>query len=580
MDDERQTPAAELSDNALRVLKARYLRRDMARHVVESPEEMFERVAKGVAEAEYLAGGPTGARDTAERFHRMLASLDFLPNSPTLMNAGTVLGQLSACFVLPVEDPIEDIFEAVKRMAIIQRSGGGTGFSFSELRPRGDVVGSTGGQSSGPVSFMKVFDCVTQQVQQGGKRRGANMGVLRCDHPDILEFIEAKREQDVLSNFNISIAATDAFMRAVRDGERYALIHPRTAREVDRLDAREVFEAATDAAWRTGDPGLIFWDAVQRGNPLPQQGPIEATNPCGEIPLYPYESCNLGSINLAHMVERDGGATRIDWNRLRRTASEGVRFLDDVIEINRYPVSDLERMAHANRKIGLGVMGFAELLIQLGVSYDSDEAERLGEEVMRVVDDEARRASEALARERGVFPNWRGSRHEAEGLRVRNATRTAIAPTGTISILAGTSASIEPLFALAYRRKAAIEEGTLYEVNPVFVEIVRHLGLDVDAWVAKVREHGRLGAIDDVSDDLKRRFTTALEVPPERHLRIQAAFQKHCDNSVSKTINLPQDASPEDVGRIYRHAWELGLKGVTIFRYGSKGTQVLELGTR
>ena len=409
-------------------------------------------MATAVADGERLLGNAGEAEYWREAFLRLMSTLDFLPNSPTLMNAGTALGQLSACFVLPVEDTMAGIFEAIKQMALIQQTGGGTGFSFSRLRPRGDIVASTGGDAAGPVSFMKGFDCATKHITQGGKRRGADMGVLRVDHPDILEFVEAKLDGTSLQNFNISVGMTDAFMAAIQQDRSYDLIHPRTGRPVGRLRAAEVFERIANAAWHTGDPGLLFLETINRASPTPHVGAIEATNPCGEVPLLPFESCNLGSLNLAHMVRCDGPRDDVDWERLRATARVAVRFLDDVIEVNRYPLPQVQRATLANRKIGLGVMGFAELLIRLGVSYDSDEAVQLAGQVMKVVTEEAYRASCQLAQERGVFPNWKGSTYESQGVQIRNATRTAVAPTGTISIIANTSSSIEPLFALAYRR--------------------------------------------------------------------------------------------------------------------------------
>jgi len=567
-----------LSPNARRVLEARYLRRDAERRLVETPEELFARVARAIAEAELLLGTAEKARRWEEVFYELLISRDFLPNSPTLMNAGTPLGQLSACFVLPVGDTMEEIFEAVKQMALVQRTGGGTGFSFSRLRPKGDVVASTGGEASGPVSFMKIFDSATEHIKQGGKRRGANMGVLRVDHPDILEFITAKRDERTLQNFNISVAVTDAFMEAVRRDQEYELINPRTGRVVRRMSARSVFEEIVRAAWQTGDPGLLFLDAINRANPTPHLGAIEATNPCGEVPLLPYESCNLGSINLAHMLREREGRVEVDWEKLRATVRKAVRFLDDVIEVNRYPIPEIERRTRGNRKIGLGVMGFAELLIRLGIPYDSDEAAALAEQLMRTIAEEALATSAELAEERGVFPNWKGSVHEARNRRLRNATLTAIAPTGTISIIADTSASIEPLFALAYRRTHVLGGQTLYEVNPLLLEYLDRYGLNAEDVLDAVLARGRLREVAQVPEELKRLFVTALEIPPDRHLHIQAAFQRAVDNSVSKTINLPEEAPVEDVARAYWRAWELGLKGITIYRYGSKSAQVLELG--
>ncbi|RMF85392.1 MAG: adenosylcobalamin-dependent ribonucleoside-diphosphate reductase, partial [Nitrospinota bacterium] len=404
-----------LSPNGLRVLEARYLRRDAHHRIIETPEQLFERIAYAIAYAELLFGNVSQATYWHDTFYHLFTSLDFLPNSPTLMNAGTPLGQLSACFVLPVEDTMEGIFEAVKQMALVQRTGGGTGFSFSRLRPRGDIVSSTGGEASGPVSFMKIFDCATENIKQGGKRRGANMGVLRVDHPDILDFIQAKLNETTLQNFNLSVGVTDAFMEAVRRDQDYRLLHPRTGQERGRLRAQQVFQAIVDAAWHTGDPGLLFLDTINRANPTPHLGPIEATNPCGEIPLLAYESCNLGSINLAHMLRVQNGQTVIDWEKLCSTVQQAVRCLDNIIEVNRYPFPEIEQMTRGNRKIGLGVMGFAEMLIRLGISYDSDEAVTLAGRLMRVIAEEAKKASQQLAEERGVFPHWPGSAYEGQG---------------------------------------------------------------------------------------------------------------------------------------------------------------------
>jgi len=568
----------KLSNNGLRVLEARYLQRDRQRRITETPEQLFDCVASAIAHAELLFGNGQKADYWWDRFNRLLTSLDFLPNSPTLMNAGKTMGQLSACFVLPVEDSMEDIFEAVKLMALVQRTGGGTGFSFSKLRPKGDLVASTSGEASGPVSFMKIFDCATENIKQGGKRRGANMGVLRVDHPDILEFITAKRDETILPNFNISVGVTDSFMQDVEEGREYDLIHPQAGRSVGTLRAKQVFEAIVEAAWRTGDPGLLFLDTINHANPTPHLGRLEATNPCGEVPLLPYESCNLGSINLARMVREHNGRTAIDWEKLRRTTRDATHFLDDVIEVSKYPISEIEKITLGNRKIGLGVMGFAEMLIRLGVSYDSDEAVEVAEQIMRFIAAEALKESQALAAERGVFANWKGSTYQAQGVKVRNATRTAIAPTGTISIIADTTASIEPLFALAYKRTNILNGETFYEINPLFLEYLERYGLKAEGIVKEALEKGWLKEVKSVPDELRKLFVTALEIPPDRHLQIQAAFQRYVDNSVSKTINLPSNATAQDVARIYWRAWKLGLKGITIYRYGSKPAQVLELG--
>jgi ribonucleoside-diphosphate reductase alpha chain len=563
--------ALDLSPNARRVLEARYLRRDAERRVIETPEQMFERVAGAVAKAERDVRSVQGPGYWAERFGELLATLAFLPNSPTLMNAGTALGQLSACFVLPVHDSMESIFDAVRNMALVQRTGGGTGFSFSHLRPRGSVVASTGGEASGPVSFMKIFDCATENIKQGGRRRGANMGVLGVDHPDILEFVRAKRDPSVLQNFNTSVAVTDAFMDAVRHDRSHELVDPQTGRVGGRVRAREVFHDIVQAAWEVGDPGLLFADTIERGNPTPHLGRLEATNPCGEIPLLPYESCNLGSVNLARVLAGEGAATAIDFERLESVVRDAVRFLDDVIEVNRYPIAEIERATRATRKIGLGVMGFAEMLIRLGIPYDSDEAGRLADRVMRCIRRTARRASIALAEERGTYP-------EARGRRPRHATVTAIAPTGTISILAGTTAGIEPLFALAYRRRHVLGDASLHEITPLLRELLEQHEVDPGGVLAELLPHGRLADSARVPESLRRAFVTALEISPARHLAVQAAFQRWVDNSVSKTINLPVTATPQDVEWAYWHAWELGLKGITIYRYGSRASQVLELG--
>jgi ribonucleoside-diphosphate reductase alpha chain len=568
----------ELSQNAIRVLEARYLRRDNKRRIIETPEELFERVAKGVAYAELLLGKPKDVGYWEEEFLKMLTSLDFLPNSPTLMNAGTPLGQLSACFVLPVEDTMEDIFEAIKQMALIQRTGGGTGFSFSRLRPKGSVVASTGGESSGPVSFMKIFDCATEHIKQGGKRRGANMGVLRVDHPDIMEFITAKLEEGVLRNFNLSVGITDAFMKALRKDDEYELVHPTTKEVTGRLKARHVFDTMAESAWASGDPGLLFLDTINKNHPLKNVGDIETTNPCGELPLLPYESCNLASINLSRMVEEKDGETKILWGKLKDTVQKGVRFLDNVIEVNNFPLPQVEEVTKKNRKIGLGVMGFAEMLIKLGVPYNSEEAINLAERVMSFIYEEATRTSMKLAEERGVFPNWERSTYFKEGRKIRNATVTSIAPTGTISIIAGTTSSIEPMFAVAYRRSHVLEGQPLVEVNPVFLEYIKRNGFYSDELVEELLEKGNLKNIRRMPEAVKMIFVTALEIPYEHHVRIQAAFQKYVDNSVSKTINMPEEATVEDVKRAYILAYELGCKGITIFRYKSKREQVLELG--
>ncbi|MGA2712524.1 MAG: adenosylcobalamin-dependent ribonucleoside-diphosphate reductase [Bryobacteraceae bacterium] len=565
--------APTVSENGLRVLTARYLRRDGRGQVVETPDQLFERVARAVSDAELIHGTAADARRWEARFHSMIAALDFLPNSPTLMNAGTPLGQLSACFVLPIEDTMESIFGTLRDAALIQRTGGGTGFSFSRLRPAGDLVHTTGGASSGPVSFMRIYDCATENIKLGGRRRGANMGVLRVDHPDIEEFIRAKRDGVSLRNFNISVGITDAFMQAVESGKDWALRHPAKGCELRRLSARRLFDEICEAAWATGDPGLIFLDTIARANPVPASGAIEATNPCGELPLLPYEACNLGSINLTHFIRQAGSAPAVDWERLREQTWDAVRFLDDVISVNRFPLEEVARATLANRRIGLGVMGFAELCILLGISYAGERAVQLASELMGFIAREAGLASVELAEERGVFPNWGESVYAVSQLRRRNATQTSIAPTGTISIIAGTSSGIEPLFALAYRRQHVLGEQTLVELNPLLVRHCGQLGGNAKETLDSVSSSGRLK-----SGDPERLFITALEIPPEQHVRIQAAFQQHVDNAVSKTVNLPEDATPEEVARVYRLAHQLGCKGVTVFRYGSKTEATLQLG--
>jgi ribonucleoside-diphosphate reductase alpha chain len=568
----------DLSQNAVKVLEARYLRRDNERKIIETPEELFQRVAKCVASAELLFGKPKDVGYWEEEFFDMMTSLDFLPNSPTLMNAGTPMGQLSACFVLPVEDTMEDIFEAVKQMALVQRTGGGTGFSFSKLRPRGSVVASTGGESSGPVSFMKIFDCATEHIKQGGKRRGANMGVLRVDHPDVMEFIKAKLEEGVLRNFNVSVGITGAFLEALKKDSEYELIHPGTREVTGKLKAKDVFDTIGESAWASGDPGLLFLDTINKEHPLSNLGEIEATNPCGELPLLPYESCNLASINLSHMVEEKGSNAGVGWEKLNQIVHKAVRFLDNVIEINNFPLPQVEAITKNNRKIGLGVMGFAEMLIKLGIPYDSEEAIEVAEKIMSSIHQEATKTSMKLGEERGVFPNWGKSTYLKQGKKMRNATVTSIAPTGTISIIAGTTSSIEPMFAVAYKRSHVLEGKTLVEINPVFLEYSRRNGFYSDELIEELPGKGTLKNVDGIPEEVKRIFVTALDIHYEQHLRMQAAFQKHVDNSVSKTINMPKEATVEDVKKSYTLAYELGCKGITIFRYGSKREQVLELG--
>jgi len=698
----------KLSLNAVEVLKRRYLLKNELGEVIETPSQMFERVAKAIARAELNYGkSKDRVKEIERRFYLLMRNLEFLPNSPTLMNAGTELGQLAACFVLPVEDSIEGIFGAVKNMAKIHQSGGGTGFSFSRLRPKEDVVKSTGGVASGPVSFMRVFDVATDVIKQGGKRRGANMGILNAEHPDILGFIRAK-ERGEFANFNTSVAVTDEFMHAVERNDEYGLVNPRTKEEVRKINAREVFNEIVTYAWKTGDPGIVFMDEINRHNPIPVIGKIEATNPCvtadtwvmtaegprqieelidkkfvaivngeewesseegffetgvkpvyklktaegfelrltadhpvmkveritryrvvtqwsnagdlkpgdkikmnrerfvasveevvpdgiekvydvqipginafdangfvvhncGEQPLLPYDSCNLGSINVSKFVKNGDG--EIDWERLREVIWISVRFLDDVIEVNRYPLPEIEKMTKANRKIGLGIMGFAELLIKLGVAYDSKDALSVGEKLMQFITNEARQCSAQLGLERGSFPNFELSIWNSKYEAMRNATVTTIAPTGTISIIAGCSSGIEPIFAVAFVRNVM---GGMLEINKLFEEIAKERGFYSKELITEIAKCGSIQDIEGVPGDVKRIFVTALDISPEWHVRMQAAFQKYTDNAVSKTVNLPSDATWGDVKRVFLLAYKLKCKGITIYRYGSK-EQVLSL---
>lgn len=565
--------APKLTVNAIEVLEKRYLLRNERGEMIETPTKMFWRVAVAVASAETMYGGDVDAK--AKEFFKIMSRLEFLPNSPTLFNAGTDTNfGLSACYVLPVEDSLEGIFTSLKNMALIEQSGGGVGFDFSELRPAGDVVKTTMGVASGPVSFMKIFDAATEVIKAGGRRRGAMMAVLRVDHPDMLEFITAKAQPGVLTNFNISVAVTDAFMEAVKNNQDYNLINPRTKLVAKTLSARYVWERLIYNAWRSGDPGVIFIDEVNRHNPTPSVGVINSTNPCGEQPLLPYESCNLGSINLSKMLQEDN---TIDWDKLRRTIHTAVRFLDNVIDINPYPLKETEAITRANRKIGLGVMGFSDLLIFMGAPYDSEKAVEIGESIAKFVTEEAGKASEQLGLERGSFTNFEKSIWKGRYVARRNATTTTIAPTGTISIISGCSSGIEPLFAVAFMRH--VLDGTrLFELHPIFERMAKEKGFYSSEVLKKIVRRGNLRDIKGVPDDVRGVFVTAHEIAPAWHLKMQAAFQKFTENAVSKTVNLPEDASLNDVEEVFMLAYKLDCKGVTVYRYGSKGEQVLNLG--
>jgi ribonucleoside-diphosphate reductase alpha chain len=570
----------KLSDNALRVLERRYLTKDGEGRVIETPQELFRRVAKHIASAELIYNPKADASPYEETFYQLMESLEFLPNSPTLMNAGHELGQLSACFVLPIKDSMESIFDAVKYTALIHKSGGGTGFSFSRLRPERDRVGSTGGIASGPVSFMRVFDTTTDVIKQGGMRRGANMAILNVEHPDILKFIEAKDDSETLTNFNLSVAVTDEFMKAVEKSTDYNLVNPRTGEVMDKLNAKKVFDKIVDMAWRTGDPGVVFIDEINKHNPTPELGKIESTNPCGEQPLLPFESCNLGSINLSKTVADKDGQPYIDYDKLSQTVKLAVRFLDNVIEVNQFPLPEIAEMTKTTRKIGLGVMGFADMLIQLGIPYDSEQGLVVAEEIAHFISAEADKASIELAHERGIFPAFEGSIYDMpDGPHFRNASRTTIAPTGSLSIIANCSSGIEPLFALSYVRHI-LEGEEFIEVNPYFEEAAKKGGFYSPDLMKQLAEGKRLKDIEEVPEEIKRLFITAHDISPEWHVKMQAVFQKFTDSAVSKTVNFPHEATPEDVAKVYMLAYQEGLKGITIYRDRSRDSQVLTVGER
>ncbi|HLC01283.1 MAG TPA: adenosylcobalamin-dependent ribonucleoside-diphosphate reductase [Candidatus Bathyarchaeia archaeon] len=561
----------KLTVNAMEVLKARYLLRDEQENITENPTQLFQRVAKAIAKVDAIFSEDQA--QTEETFFQMMAKLEFIPNTPTLFNAGTQIGQLSACFVLPVQDSLEHIFTTVKNMALIEQTGGGVGFDFSQLRPKGDIVKSTKGVASGPVSFMRVFDTATEVIKAGGKRRGAMMAILRVDHPDVIEFITAKQNPAFLSNFNVSVAVTDEFMQTLAADVEYWLINPRNKEKIKQLKAREVWNLIARSAWASGDPGVVFIDEINRYNPTPKVGRIESTNPCGEQPLLPYESCNLGSINLSRMVVDE----QISWEKLRETVLNAVHFLDNVVDANVYPLKEIADITRANRKIGLGVVGFADMLIMLGNPYDSEDALKLGEQIMAFIEEEAHKKDVEIAKKRGSFPNFEGSIWKEKYSAFRNATVTTVAPTGTISIIAGCSSGIEPLFAVSFMRNV-LSGARLFETNYLFEQIAKERGFYSAKLFEEIARTGSVQKIDGVPDDVKRLFVTALDIAPVWHVKMQAAFQKSTDNAVSKTVNLPNDAKAEDVMEIYDLAWKLKCKGVTVFRYGSKPEQVLYIG--
>lgn len=568
-----------LSDNARTVLEKRYLKKDENGKVIETPEEMFFRVAENIASAEKIFNPDINTETWTEKFYSIMTDLSFLPNSPTLMNAGRDLQQLSACFVLPVGDSMEDIFTSVKNTALIHKSGGGTGFSFSNIRPKNDRVKSTKGISSGPLSFMRVFDIATETVKQGGTRRGANMGILNCSHPEIMDFVEMKEKDGYLSNFNISVGITDEFMEALKRDEEYPLRNPRTGEIMGHQKASRVFKRIVELAWKNGEPGVVFLDKINKANPTPHVGRMESTNPCGEQPLLPYESCNLGSINLAHMITETNGKKVVDYAKLGEVVSTAVRFLDNVIEVNKYPLAEIDKITKGNRKIGLGVMGFADLLIEFGISYNSHAAASMAEEIMKFIQSEGQKVSAFLARERKVFPNFKGSIFDHEnGLEIRNATVTTIAPTGTISMIAGCSSGIEPLFAIVYE-KNVLDGKRLLEIHPAFKKVAQEEGFYSEELMKMVAETGSLNKIYGIPKRIRDIFVTSHDIEPRWHITLQAAFQKFTDNAVSKTVNFRKEATVTEVEEVFRYAYDLNCKGVTVYRDGSRQNQVITTGT-
>lgn len=560
-----------MSTNAIIVLAKRYLLRNEQGAITETPARLFHRVAKTAAQVEAIYSKSVKKAD--EEFYDAIASLHFLPNSPTLMNAGTQMGQLSACFVLPVEDDLRSIFHTLENAMLIHQSGGGTGFSFGRLRPKGDSVRSTQGVASGPLSFLTIYDKATEVIKQGGKRRGANMGIMPIDHPDIEEFINAKRKEGMLTNFNVSVAITDKFMAAVAKGGEFELINPRNKRAVRKINAKELWSQLTQAAWECGDPGIVFIDEINRKQPTPQVGVIESTNPCGEVPLLPYEPCNLGSINMAKMVKNG----KIHWEKLKQTVRTATHFLDNIIDANKYPMPEIDQMAKANRKIGLGIMGWAECLARCGTRYDSDKAIELAEKTAKFIQEESRKMSEELGQERGSFPNLPRSIFAKKHKFLRNATTTTVAPTGSISIIANSTSGIEPFFAVSFIRD--VMGGTkLLEVNPYFEQLARERGFYSKQLMVKIAKSGSIQKVAGIPADVKKVFVTSFDIKPEWHVKMQAAFQKFTDNAVSKTVNMPNNAKQQDVEKVYQLAHKLGCKGTTVYRYGSKKDQVLTVG--
>ena len=578
MDNYYKNKAINLSSNAIKVLEKRYLKRDEEGVLLETPLEMFVRVARNIVTAEKNYGKTDEEIKEIERmFFDIMSDLDFLPNSPTLMNAGKELQQLAACFVLPVGDSMEKIFEALKETALIQKSGGGVGYSFSSIRPRNDVVLSTKGVSSGPISFMTVFNAATDTIKQGGTRRGANMGILRVDHPDILDFISAKEDNSKLNNFNLSVGVTESFMRAVENNDDYDVVNPRTKAIATKYNAREIFKKIIYHAWKNGDPGIVFLDRLNRDNPTPHIGIIESTNPCGEQPLLPYEACNLGSINLAQMIMYEDEVAKVDYEKLKKTVHISVRFLDDVIDMSKYPLDKIRKMVDGNRKVGLGIMGWADMLTVLGIPYNSEQALELAKEVMSFIQDESKIASRSLAEERGSFPNFKGSIYDTpEGYEIRNATTTTIAPTGTLSIIANCSSGIEPIFALSFV-KNVMDNDKLVEVNPYFEKAAKQEGFFSEELMEEIARKGSIEDFESIPSYYKRVFVTAHEVTPIWHVRMQATFQGFVDNAVSKTVNFSNSATENDVEDVFMLAYRLGCKGITIYRDGSRESQVLQV---